>query len=158
MKSIVAERVSSIDLDANANQRAVVERVIECAVLQARDDAPHRFLGVVLHVLHVRAHDVEPELLDHLQQLFAPFFVGRDLRSQIGQVLLRVTRRITAGREQQHQLGLREFDPACPRPPCPSTSLKLMKRAPSSSSDVENGGIDPGVVPPISAWCPREPT
>jgi hypothetical protein len=22
----------------------------------------------------------------------------------------------------------------------------------------ENGGIDPGVIPPISAWCPREPT
>jgi len=23
---------------------------------------------------------------------------------------------------------------------------------------VENGGIDPGVAPPTSAWCPREAT
>ena len=29
---------------------------------------------------------------------------------------------------------------------------------PSSSIEVENGGIDPGVVPPTSAWWPREAT
>ncbi len=29
---------------------------------------------------------------------------------------------------------------------------------PSSSSVLEAGGVEPGVMPPISAWWPREPT
>ena len=40
----------------------------------------------------------------------------------------------------------------------PSTSLTLSNCTPSSSMRVENGGIEPGVVPPMSAWWPREPT
>ena len=39
-----------------------------------------------------------------------------------------------------------------------STSFTLLICTPSSSMRVENGGIDPGVVPPTSAWCPRLPT
>ncbi len=39
-----------------------------------------------------------------------------------------------------------------------STSLTLSNSTPSSSIRVEKGGIDPGVVPPMSAWWPREPT
>jgi hypothetical protein len=31
-------------------------------------------------------------------------------------------------------------------------------RTPSSSTTFEPGGIDPGVMPPMSAWWPREPT
>jgi hypothetical protein len=42
--------------------------------------------------------------------------------------------------------------------PLPSISLKLMKRTPSSSRLRENGGIEPGVMPPMSAWWPRDPT
>ena len=39
-----------------------------------------------------------------------------------------------------------------------STSLTLSICTPSSSIRVENGGIEPGVTPPMSAWWPREPT
>ena len=39
-----------------------------------------------------------------------------------------------------------------------STNLKLLICTPSSSMRVENGGMEPGVVPPTSAWWPREPT
>ena len=42
---------------------------------------------------------------------------------------------------------------------CPfSTILKLFIATPSSSNTFEKGGIDPGVIPPISAWCPLEAT
>jgi hypothetical protein len=36
-----------------------------------------------------------------------------------------------------------------------TTSLKLLNVAPSSLSILEWGGIEPGVIPPMSAWCPR---
>lgn len=36
------------------------------------------------------------------------------------------------------------------------TILKLSTFAPSSKIVVEVGGMDPGSIPPISAWWPRE--
>lgn len=36
----------------------------------------------------------------------------------------------------------------------PVTSLKEVKTAPSCWREVEWGGIEPGVMPPMSAWCP----
>ena len=37
----------------------------------------------------------------------------------------------------------------------PSTSLNDLNAAPSWTNVFECGGIEPGVMPPISAWCPR---
>jgi hypothetical protein len=39
-----------------------------------------------------------------------------------------------------------------------STSLKSVISTPSSSMLRLSGGIEPGVIPPMSAWWPREPT
>ncbi len=39
-----------------------------------------------------------------------------------------------------------------------STSRKLSISTPSSSTVRESDGIEPGVIPPTSAWWPREPT
>lgn len=36
----------------------------------------------------------------------------------------------------------------------PVTSLKEVKTAPSCWREVEWGGMEPGVMPPMSAWCP----
>ena len=36
------------------------------------------------------------------------------------------------------------------------TILKLRMCAPSSKIVVDVGGIDPGRIPPMSAWCPRD--
>ena len=38
------------------------------------------------------------------------------------------------------------------------TSLNATMAAPSCASEVELGGIEPGAMPPMSAWCPREAT
>ena len=38
------------------------------------------------------------------------------------------------------------------------TSLKDLKQAPSWLREVEWGGIEPGVMPPMSAWWPLEAT
>src|SRR5690242_12951655 len=35
-------------------------------------------------------------------------------------------------------------------------TLKLLIKTPSSARFVENGGMEPGVMPPISAWWARE--
>ena len=37
-----------------------------------------------------------------------------------------------------------------------STSLKLTISAPSSARFTDVGGMLPGKIPPMSAWCPRE--
>ena len=70
--------------------RAVVQRQRELPVLQPRDDAAHRLLGVVLHVSHVGLHHVQSELVDHLAQLLHALLVRRDLRLQVAEVLLGV--------------------------------------------------------------------
>ena len=94
-----------VDADRDADLRAVVERQRERAVAQRRDDAAHRFLGVVLHMAHVGLHGGQTELLDHAAQLLHAFLVRGDLRFQVGDVLRRVARRVGAAREQRQDLG-----------------------------------------------------
>ena len=79
-----------IHLHGHADLRAVVQGQRECAVLEARDGAAHRFLRVVLHMAHVGLHHGQAELLHHLAKLLHALFVGGNLRFQVGQVLLRV--------------------------------------------------------------------
>ena len=55
---------------------------------------------------HVGLHHVEPELIDHLAQLLHAFFVGGDLRFQVGQVLLRVARGVFAAVQQREHFRL----------------------------------------------------
>ena len=124
---------------------------VNCAVLQPRDDAAHRLLGVVLHVAHVGLHHVQPELVDHLAQFLHALLVGGDLRLQVGHVLLGIARRGAC------RCAAAPASPARASVPR-STSLKLLICTPSSSMRVENGGMEPGVMPPMSAWWPREPT
>mmetsp|Transcript_8468 Transcript_8468/g.28071 ORF Transcript_8468/g.28071 Transcript_8468/m.28071 type:complete len:233 (+) Transcript_8468:860-1558(+) len=38
------------------------------------------------------------------------------------------------------------------------TSLNALMAAPSSDISREKGGMEPGVMPPTSAWCPRDAT
>ena len=76
-----------IDTDRDLDLRAVVQRQREGAILQARDDAAHRLLGVVLHMAHVGLHHVQAELVHHLAQFLHAFLVGGDLRPEIGHVL-----------------------------------------------------------------------
>ena len=73
--------------------------------VQPCDHAAHRLFGVVLHMVHVGQHHVEAEVLDHLAQLLHALFVGGYLRFQVGQVLLRVTRRIFATFQQRNRFG-----------------------------------------------------
>jgi pimeloyl-ACP methyl ester carboxylesterase len=103
-------------------------------------------------VAHVGAHDVEAVIGHHPVQLLDALLVGRDLGAQIGQVLVRIARRPAGRGQHRARLVLAQHAVA------PSTSLKLSIRTPSSSMWPESGGIEPGVVPPMSAWWPREPT
>ena len=90
--------------------RTVVQRQRELAVAHARrqpcDRAAHGLFRVVLHVLHVGLHDRQTELFDHAVQLLHALFVGRNLRLQIGHVLLRIARGELAALQQRKHLGL----------------------------------------------------
>ena len=150
VKSISALRFWRIDPDRHRDLRAVVEQQGELAVLKPGDDAAHRLLGVVLHMAHVGQHHVQAEMPDHLAQFLHAFFIGGNLRLQIGHVLLR----IADGYSPLFSSASISASRSTPR----STSRKLLICTPSSSMRVENGGIEPGVMPPMSAWWPRVPT
>jgi hypothetical protein len=123
--------------------RPIVQRQREFAVLERGDDPAHRLLGVVLHMPHVRRHHVAAMLLDRRPELQGALFVRGDLRPQVGEILIGL-------RDGCSPLASRRagrFRAICR---C-STSLKLSINTPSSAMLVENGGIDPGVVPPMSA-------
>ena len=58
-----------------------------------------------------------------------------------------------AGRKQPDTPAQCHSPSSWKTPPC--TSLKDRKTAPSCCRLVEWGGMEPGVMPPMSAWCPR---
>ena len=66
--------------------------------------AAHRFLGVVLHVRHVGAHDIQAEMRDHLFELHDPPRARGNLRPKVGQILIDIARGISARREDSAHL------------------------------------------------------
>ena len=151
MKSISALRAAASTRIATWICAPLSSGSVNAPSFSCGDDAAHRLLGVVLHVPHVGLHDVEAELRDHRAQLLHALLVGGDLRLQVGEVLLRVARRVARRSRSSASISASRRRP-------PSTSLTLSISTPSSSMRVENGGIEPGVMPPMSAWWPREPT
>ena len=151
VKSIVAERAAAVHGDADRDHGAGVHLVAAWAVAQGVDDAAHCFLGVVLDVPHVRLDDVETEVLDHRGDLVDTFAVGGDLRAQVGEVGVRVAGGIRRPGEQRAVVSASRNRPF-------STSSQLSKSTPSSSIVRLCAGMEPGVMPPISAWWPRDAT
>ena len=90
---------------------AVVHRIGELTVLQHVDDPAHRFLGIVLYVLHIGAYDIQPEMSDHAAQFRHALLVGGDLRLDVGDVLIRVARRVPARGQQVVESRLAERAP-----------------------------------------------
>ena len=95
------------DRNFHADGRAVVHLVTECTILQRADHASHAFLGVVLHVLHIRIDHVETEMRHHAAQFLYTFFIGRDLCTQVGDVLVGITRRIFGAGKARTHLGFK---------------------------------------------------
>jgi hypothetical protein len=80
---------------------------------------------------------------DHLRELLGALRARGNLRTQIGEVLLDVSHRVTAGLQDRSHLGVEE--------PAVRNELHVVEQdAPSSTCD-DAGGIDPGVMPPMSA-------
>ena len=144
VKSMVAARRCVVDANRDAHHRAVVHLVAELAVLEHVDDLAHRCLGVVLHVLHVRVHDRQAVVLGHRRQLRDAFLAGGDLRAQVGEVL---RRRCAPDSGRDVSSARSSASRNTPR----STSCTLSSSTPSSSMVFESDGIEPGVMPPMSA-------
>ena len=137
--------------DAHPDDRAVVEPILEGAVGQPRDDAPHGLFGVVLHVPHVGLHDVQPEVIDHAQQFLAPFLVGCDLRPQVGDVLRGIARRMASARQQRHQFVLADAPRAIDALPFDQPEIDephalLVERARKRRHRARRDAADVGVV------------
>jgi hypothetical protein len=90
VKSTTALRLAASTRTATLICAPLSSGSVNVPVLQARDGAAHRLLGVVLHMAHVGLHHGQAELVHHLAQFLHAFFVGGNLRLQVGQVLLRV--------------------------------------------------------------------
>jgi hypothetical protein len=69
----------------------------------------------------------------------------------------RSARFVAGAREGYMAVSRRLIVPASLSLP-PVTSSQLSISTPSSSTRVLALGMDPGDIPPISAWCPREAT
>ena len=87
---------------------------------------------------------------DHLAEFRDALLVGGDLGFEVGDVLGDVADGVGVVGEELDQFGLAEARRR--------TRRKLSMRTPSSSTVVASGVIEPGAVPPTSAWWPREAT
>ena len=85
-----------VQLDAHTDAGTVVHLVTELAVGEHIQHPAHRLLGIVLHMAHVGMHDFEAVVIDHLQQFLHALFTGRQLRLEVGNIHVRVARRIIA--------------------------------------------------------------
>ena len=66
--------------------------------------------------------------------------------------------RLVAGSREGYSAVCRSFMVSASRSLESWTSSQLSISTPSSSTRVLALGMDPGEIPPISAWCPREAT
>ena len=94
-----------IDRYPNLNPCAVIQRQREFTVGEGFDCAPHTFFGIVLHEAHIASHGFTAVLFDHMLEFLHTFFIGGNLRAQIGQVLRWVARRMRAAPENIEQSG-----------------------------------------------------
>jgi len=104
VKSTVASRFILVDRDFHLDARALVHLIVEGAVMQPVDDAPHAFGRIVLNVAHIGFHHGKREMVDHAAQFLHALEVGGDLRLEVVDVLHRIARRISGAREQRIEL------------------------------------------------------
>ena len=111
--------------------------------MQTVDHPPHRSGSVGSDMSHVGAHHRQTMGGDQTHQFSRAHCVGSDLSLQVG--------RIAGWPRPAFQLFQQGgFVAATPR-----TSRKSSRRIPSSAMVRLSGGIEPGIVPPMSAWYPR---
>ncbi|GBD41956.1 hypothetical protein HRbin39_01343 [bacterium HR39] len=82
-----------VHVHPHPDHRAEVVGVFEGTALQPVDDPPHALLGVLLDVVHVGLDHVQPEGVDHGQQLVRALAARRHLGLEVGHVLARVAGR-----------------------------------------------------------------
>ena len=100
--------VLPVDADLDADHLAAVGLIFVGTVGKCVDDLAHAFRGVVLDVAHVGFDDIKPEIADQLAQIRDAFFIGGDLRLQVGDVLVDFADRVGVVREQFDQFGFAE--------------------------------------------------
>jgi hypothetical protein len=98
----------AVDADADLNCLPVVELVAELAVGEPADRPPRARLGVVLDVLHVSGEAVVAGHERGALELADAAGIGRELRAEIGEILLGFARRIRARAQQPSQQRLIE--------------------------------------------------
>jgi hypothetical protein len=124
------------DREHDRDHRAVIEAIAEAVLsIGDRGDRPRDQRGRVgLHVAHVR--EQLGVLAGRRGHELGAQPVGRDLGREIGEVVVGPARGMRTHRERGAD----------------RTIGRWCSTQPSSTSAVENGGIEPGVNPPTSAW------
>ena len=153
MKSIAAlRRAPRSIVDAHRDGLAVVHLVGEAAVAQPPITAAHASSALSCTVAHVGVHDWRARAL-------RPHGSSSAIAARVGRAAAPAGRRCS-GRRCAPARGRDAAARAAraPRSSPPSTSWKLSNSTPSSSIVRLNGGMEPGVMPPMSAWWAREAT
>ena len=75
--------------------------------MQRIDHPPDSFLGIILDVLHIGGDNIEPEMLNHVVHFLHAFFIGRNLRFQIAEIVMEIPGRIFVAREDVFDFGLK---------------------------------------------------
>ena len=83
---------------------AIIHRIGKFAVTKHVNHAAYRLLGVILNMPHIGKNGIETELCHHLVQLLQAFFIGGKLGTQIGNILLGITRWIFCPFQNCHHL------------------------------------------------------
>ena len=97
-----------VDADLDPDQLALVHRIGHLAVAHPVDDPAHAFLGVVLHMAHIGRDDCGAVSGADLQEFALARLVGRDLRLQVGHVLIGVAAGIAARGQNGPRLRLQQ--------------------------------------------------
>ena len=88
--------------------RSIVHLIVELAVVQSPEQAPHRLLGVREDVVHVRREDFGAVILRSLDQYFRTANACRELRFEVRDIAVGVARRPFARCKQAAHLCLAE--------------------------------------------------
>ena len=102
----------AIDVDAHRDELTVIHRVAKAPGLQSPDGVAHRVRGVVLHQAHVGAHRIQPVAPHRALDLGNAARVGRELRPQVRDVLVRLAGRPRTRRERRAQPALAQLPAA----------------------------------------------
>ena len=137
--------------DLHRDPGAIVHLIGEFAVVEPVEQPPHRLLGIGEDMVHVGGDHLGAIIARGLGQRLGAADAGGELGAQVGDVAVGIARRMRRRRPAGAHLRLAEMAFV-------DQQLIVDQHALVRRSTWLSGGIEPGAIPPMSAWWPRAAT